>query len=134
MKNDLNKPVDAFNAIRLDSLRWRYELSLRNNSEHAAYNVRLLQPVLNESIEVDPKIDSFRPILPNGEQVFKIIFHEIMEGTGMETYEASRKPPPYFKNGKIIIEYTNVKGTKFYTVYDPNKDERQRNIFTRKLK
>ena len=132
--NDFSKPISRFTEIRFDKLIWRYNLILRNNSEHVAYNLSLLHPEQNLSFMFEKKLDRLLPIIPNTELINVIIFEKHVEGTGQETHELSKKHPDILMNNKFILEYTNVKGTKFYTVFDESKNEVERNQFFKKLK
>lgn len=82
----------------------------------------------------DKKLDKLLPLLPNTELINRVIFEKQVEGTGQETHEVSQKHPDILMDNKFILEYTNVKGTKFYTVFDRSKDEAYRNQFFKQLK
>ena len=128
-KNDFSKPLKIFTEIRVDKLVWRYNLIFRNNSEHVAYNLNLINPEQNPGFMLEKKIDKLLPLLQNSELVHRAIFETEIEGTGEETHEASKSHPDLLMNNKLILEYTNVKGTKFYTVFDASQEESLRNKF-----
>lgn len=132
-KNDFTKPIDFIKEIRFDKLRWNYNLIFRNNSEHVAYNLKLISPEQSEYFILEKKIDSLKPLIQNSELLHKIRFEKEVEGTGFETDKASNNIPDFLMTNKFILEYTNVKQTKFYTIFDWNKELNLRNQFVKKL-
>lgn len=133
-KNDTSQPINMMDAIWINELRWRYKLILLNNSEHPAYNIRLLEPDQEHYFVLDPKIDRLKPLLSNNEASYNAIFNDIFEGTGYEANAIIETHPHFLVNKRYVLEYTNVKGTKFYTVFDGSKEESKRNEFLRKYK
>jgi len=133
-KNDFSKPFNQFELIRIDTLKWRYRLIFRNNSEHPAYNIKLLSPKQDSAFMLEKKIDNLLPLLQNTELVHNVEFQFEMEGTGSETADAADKHPDFLLKNKFVLEYTNVKGTKFYTIFDGLKEEEKRNQFVRTFK
>ena len=131
-KNDTTQPIDLMEAIWFCELRWRYKLTLLNNSEHHAYNIRLLEPLQEHHFLLDPKIDRLKPLLSNTETDYEAIFNDIFEGKGREANEIIQRHPFFLTNNRYVLEYTNVKGKKFYTIFDASKSEELRNEFVRK--
>jgi hypothetical protein len=132
-KNDFSKPINFLDEIRFHKLQWNYNLIFRNNSEHVAYNLKLINPNPSNLFILDKKIDSLRPLIQNSEISQRIKIEKTVEGTGAETYNASNELPDFLSLNKFILEYTNVKQTKFYTIFDWTKQEDLRNKFVKKL-
>ena len=130
-----NKEVEFYdgnNAVRFFQMDWDYKLSLRNNSEYTAYHLKLLKPNSSNDCILEPKIDFLKPIIQNSSEYFTLKFSVIFEGTGEESVSVFNKGTNYFEKFKVVLEYTNLKGTKFYTTYDFNKPEEDLNSFHRK--
>jgi hypothetical protein len=130
--NDTSQPIDIMKAIYYSDIHWFYKITFRNNSEHVAYNIRLLDPQVGHAFRLAQKIDALKPLLPNNEIEHKAEFFEFYEGLGRIAAEKAEKAPEFLLTTKFILEYTNVKGTKFYTEFDGSKDEALRNQFLRK--
>ncbi len=132
--NDASQPIDIMSAIYHHDLIWDYKLTLRNNSEHTAYNIQLLEPLQDHAFRLQPKIELLKPIQPNGELIYEAKFSAFHAGPGLEANNLIAIHPDLLRNRKFILQYTNVKGTKFYTLFDGKKDEQDSNAFSKKLK
>ena len=130
-KNDSSAPILVTHAIYDYELRWEFFLILRNNSEFPAYNFKLIEPAPSINFQVYPKLDSLKPLNINEEIQYTVKFYETFTGTGSEVANVMKRGPLLLD--KFILEYTNIKGVKFYTTYQHSKDELSRNEFVRKL-
>ncbi len=131
--NDTTAPIFVTEAIYNNDLNWQYDIIFRNNSEYPAYNLKLIEPTLNSGFNIHPPLDSLKPILPNSEVSYKAKFFQTFEGKGEVANLIAKHPPDKLKSGKFIFEYTNVKGTKFYTTYEHALDTADRHKFSRTL-
>lgn len=132
--SDKNQVVDGVMHVDLNSIQYsqiitRFKLSLRNNSEHPAYFIKLLRPNTSNECSIKPAIDPFLPIVINGFQDFELSFQWIYEGRGQDAADLSREGTDYFKKNTAILEYRNVGGTKFYTEFDNTKAVDEKNKF-----
>lgn len=132
--NDASQPLDIMEAIRFNSLQWNYRLYLRNNSEHAAYNIKIISPEQGDEFKIVQKINSLKPLLANSELELRAEFYKFFVGTSVEANSMKESKEDCLVDKVFILEYTNVKGTKFYTVFDMTKPQDERNQFSRKLK
>ena len=124
---------DGNNALRFFEIGWKYKLTLHNNSEHPAYHLRLIVPSSQNECTITPEINYLKPLQQNTSDSFVISFTSIIEATGAQSVEILNNGSEHFKKSKVILEYTNVKGRKFYTLFDYNKAEEERNSFHRKM-
>jgi hypothetical protein len=124
--------IDGNNAIHFFQIDRHFQMNVHNNSEHHAYNLRLLKPNSSHDCKIEPLINYLKPLKQNESESFTLTFSGIHEVTGHESVLIFNTPSDYFIKNKIIVEYCNVKGTKFYTEYDLNKMEEERNTFHRK--
>ena len=135
--SDKNEIIDGVlpvtpSTIQISKITTAFKMTLRNNSEYSAYNIRLLQPEVTGGFTIKPKIDPFKSIIVNGFEEYTIFIEWIYEGTGMDAYNLYERGSDFFTKNKIVLEYTNVKKTKFFTEFDINKIEAERNTFHRK--
>jgi hypothetical protein len=111
--NDTSKPIDIMSAIYLNDLSWNYKLTLRNNSEYPAYNIRLIQPQTGQGFRLAEKIDALKPILPNAEIEYKSKFYEFYEGLGKIASDKVEKTPDFLLNQKLFLNIPTLKGQNF---------------------
>lgn len=60
-------------------------------------------------------------MLSNTDASYDAMLYDVVEGTGQEANAIIEAHPHFLANKKYVLEYTNVKGTKFYTVFDGSK-------------
>lgn len=132
--NDFSEPLDIMEAIRFNNIQWNYRLFLRNNSEHTAYNMKLIGPEQGDDFKIVQKINRLKPLLSNTELELRAEFYKFFVGTSVEANNIKEKKEDCLMDKKFILEYTNVKGSKFYTVFDMTEEQDKRNQFLRKLK
>lgn len=128
-RNDRTRAIYVTEAIYFNELKWEQNMAFRNNSEHVAYNIKLLNPTIDNTFDVYPKIDNLKPLLSNTEISYVARFYALYEGRGIDANNLVSGLPPKLNSDNFILEYTNVKGTKFYTVYKNGEHK-----FLRKLK
>ena len=127
-KNSTQSPTLITEAIYNYKIKWEYKFVIRNNSEYPAYNIVLIEPNFDNNFYFYPTIDLAIPILPNQAIEYKAIFFQHFEGNGKDANLIIQGLPDKLKTGKFVLEYTNVKGTKFYTIYEGGNHK-----YTRKL-
>jgi hypothetical protein len=121
-------------SIQISRVHSKFNMTIRNNGEHQAYNIDLLSPRPDQVwVELEPKkIDYFKPIPVNSSESFLWTVTQIYTGKGADAAELAQRGLDYFRKNKIVLEYANVKETRFYTVFDFSKPEKERNEFFRK--
>lgn len=130
-KNDSSKITEAHEAIWVSSMEWKYTITIRNNSEYPSYNLKILQPATNSRIVIDPPLDDLKPLLANSEVSIDITIWVRVEGNAQEIDDLMDNRPEQFQNEKLVLEYTNAKQTKFYTVFDYSGNSKGENrLFT----
>lgn len=128
-KNDTSVPMFPHQVIYENDLTWNYDITFRNNSEYPAYNLKLIEPTLDKNFILNPAIDKLKPILSNAEISHKAKFYQFYEGLGDAANIIAKNPPEIIKSGKFTLEYTNVKGEKFYTFYNDSEDDDKKHQF-----
>ncbi len=126
-KNDSLQAIAVPHVIYDYELRWEYDLLLRNNSEHTAYNIKLISPTISNKFFLHPKLDTLKPLTENSEVPYSARFSDYFTGNGSEV--AVRMKEGSHLLSEFILEYTNLKGTKFYTQYNHNAEEGKRHSF-----
>jgi hypothetical protein len=135
MENDPTQfYIDGNNALHFFQMEWVYKLTLWNNSEHTAYNLKLLKPRGNQDCKIEPFIQHLKPLISNTSEDYFLTFSAIVECKAFDSPGIFQNGSTFFKQNKVVLEYTNVKVTRFYTEFDINKDEYVRNSFSKKLK
>ena len=104
------------NRLQIIYGNWRQQLIFLNNSEHVAYNLKLVTKLDKKYFSIEPDLDNFKPLLINSEITYSLKFSDTFQRTEREAQ--SDYPGPFqITNLKLTLEYTNVKGTKFYTYF-----------------
>lgn len=125
-------PGNMFNRPQIVYASWDRKLIFLNNSEHTAYNLNLLTSLKKPNFTIVPEIDSFKPLLLNTEISYALKFNDTFERR--ERDEKSDYPAPKeINNLKLTLEYTNVKGTKFFTTFVNSLEEQNKNKFLKKI-
>lgn len=120
-KNE-NKPLQRDEAVWVSPIEWNYTITIRNNSEYAAYNLKLLQPATNSNVIITPPLDDLKPILSHGEISYDITLRVRAEGKSKELEEKMNARPEEFEEKQLVLEYTNSKNVKYYTIFDYSGD------------
>ena len=81
---------------------------------------------------IEPDIDNFKPLLTNSEITYSLKFSNTFERREREA-QPDYPAPFQITSLKLTLEYTNVKGTKFYTTFDNSLDEQNKNKFAKKV-
>lgn len=124
-------PDEMLNRMQIVYATWRRQLTILNNSEHASYNIKLLTQLDQKYFLLEPEIDNLKPLLSNSELSYSLKISDTFERREREA-QSDYPAPKHITNLKLILEYTNVKGTKFFTAFDNTLPEEERNKFYRK--
>ena len=125
-------PENILNRLQIVYASCSKQLTLLNNSEHTAYNLKLLTQLDKNQFIVVPDIDSYKPLLTNTEITYSLKFSYTFERRESEV-QSEYPVPNEIAKLKLTIEYTNVKGTKFYTIFDNCLGEPYKNTFRKKM-
>lgn len=130
---DLYKnPENMLNRLQIVYSTWQRQLNFLNHSEHAAYNIKLATQVDKEYFTIEPDIDSFKPLLTNSDISYSLKVSDTFQRREREA-RSEYPEPKHITELKLTLEYTNVKGTKFYTEFDNSLDEQHKNKFFKKI-
>ncbi len=132
-KNRTDTIINEFDAIRHFRIEWNYALTFYNNSEYSAYNLKLIEPVGNSTlIAIQPSINPLAPLIPNSNTQYSATFFQNFEVKAQDSVKLMNDLPNVLKR-PMTLEYTNVKGTKFYTTFNFHDGIKAENIFSRKI-
>lgn len=131
IKNIENKTYELVKAIFVSPIEWDYTITIRNNSEINAYNLKLLKPTVNSNVSIEPYLDDLKPLVSNSEVSYDIKLKIRAEANSAITEEIMRSKPEQFKDEYLVLEYTNSNHIKFYTVFDYGGNGKgQNHLFT----
>lgn len=123
-----NGIIQEEDEIRLFSLRWKYKLIIRNNSNITAFYPRLLK---SESGIWFTKIDKLNKLIPikstDKETIINCEYKKYVEAKPIERPRLNRFPDE-FKDLKIALEYKNSAKIKFFTLFEFS-DSKDQNKF-----
>ncbi|MEO6136469.1 MAG: hypothetical protein ABIP35_15020 [Ginsengibacter sp.] len=125
-------PENMLNRLQVVDAKWQRQLTLLNNSEHVAFTLKFVTQLDQKYFSIEPDVDNFKPLLTNSEIAYSLIFSDTFERREREA-SVDHPVPKHITDFKLILEYTNVKGTKFFTVFDNSLPEEYRNKFSRKI-
>ncbi|MFT3823897.1 MAG: hypothetical protein QM731_08245 [Chitinophagaceae bacterium] len=106
----------------------RYKLILQNNSQHVAYNVRLMEPVITHRLMFKPSLDNVAAILPAGELVCEVTLIGAA-GDLTSSLKEHNAYPECFMRKRFLLSYLSKKGDMFFTEFDMNRAGNQKNVF-----
>lgn len=125
-------PENMLNRLQIVYATWQRQLTFLNNCEHVAYNIKLVTQLDKRYFSIEPDIDNLKPLLINSEIAYSLKLSDTFERREREA-KSDYPAPAQIAYLKLTLEYTNVKGTKFYTSFDNSLDEQHKNKFIRKL-
>lgn len=73
-------PENMLNRLQIVHSICRRQLTFLNNSEHTAYNLKLLTPLNKSHFNLEPDIDSYKPLLINTEISYSLRFNILLRG------------------------------------------------------
>jgi hypothetical protein len=97
-------------------LTWNFTLKITNQTEHPAYNVRIIDFPHEEQfvkMHLTPSIDTTTPFKPHEVESFEVVCQLNYRATAEEADIIIKNYP--FK--ALRIEYTNTAGEKFSTIF-----------------
>lgn len=116
-KIDLDGFLIRDESVIRHHLEWLYDLTITNNSHHAAYFPKILyKNDLYPNITID-ELDEMLPIEANKSVTIKIKFFEVSD-TLPTMRKRTTKAPAEFSSLKLMLEYYNNDQIRFYTLYD----------------
>ena len=111
-------------------LSWRFTLKITNQSEFAAYQVKVI-PFMEQGVtmHLDPKIDFTTPFVFNKTETYEVVCRRTYRCKPEEA-DAIIAEYPF---GRFQIEYANAHGVKFITSYNPKEIDEKKNSFFLKM-
>lgn len=124
-------PENMLNRLQIVYATWKRNLIFFNHSEHVAYNLKILTELSKEHFLIEPPVDSHKPLLQNSETSYTLKITDSFTRREREA-QGSYPVPDYVTNLTLLLEYTNINGTKFYTRFNNTLGENEKNKFLKK--
>lgn len=124
-------PQNILDLLQIVYCEWRKELKFYNNSDHHAYNLKIVSDLDISHFVIVPTIDNLTPLKSNENLSYTLTVTDTYKRKQSEAKLVHRETS-LLTNIKISLEYSNVKGTKFYTMFDNSVDLNSQNKFARK--
>ncbi|MFD2564801.1 hypothetical protein [Aquimarina rubra] len=119
---DRTKPVNRPEVIKIYRLEWRFDLTIRNNSEINAFTVKMLQHRNLMNLSFNKEINPQKSLKSHQEEIIPFQFIKTIESTDAEFESHYTNIPSDFKDLMLLLEYENQYGKKFYSRYFFNTD------------
>lgn len=130
--NSYQHQENMLNRLQIVDATWQRKLTFFNNSEHVAYDLRMITLLDKKNFSIEPDIDNLKPLSKDSDITYSLKFSDTFERRERET-QSDYPAPTQITNLKLILEYTNMKGTKFYTIFDNFLDEQNKNKFVKRI-
>jgi hypothetical protein len=115
---------EALTVERPYTLEWKYDIGITNNSEHTAYKLKLIKSSIITKID---EVDYTKPIPPNQSVTYSITLEESILATKPDVDRRLLEGGAF----ELRVEYSNVKGTGYFTVFNNGVDVEEQNHFGR---
>lgn len=122
-KNPLGVPVNRPDGISIYKFEWKFDLTVRNNSEVNAFNVKMCQRKNSDYLIFKKNINPNKALKTHEEEIIPFAFSKIVETKHKDRESHFSKRPKEFKNLMLLLEYENEYGVKFYSRYYFNTDK-----------
>lgn len=116
-ETDRSQPVNRPGVIKIYELNWNFDLTIRNNSEINAFNVKMLQHNNLMNLTFKKEINPQKSLQSHQEEIIPFQFIKIVKSTNEEFESHYIKKPSDFKDLMLMLEYENQSGKKFYSRY-----------------
>lgn len=124
-------PQNMFDPMQIVYCEWRKEMKFYNNSDYHAYNLKIASNLDSSHFKITPTIDYLTPLKSNENITYTLTITDTYKRKKSEA-KLVHQETDLLKKIKISLEYTNVKGTKFYTMFENAVDLSNQNQFARK--
>lgn len=120
--NDRSLPVNRPEAISIYELEWKFNLTVRNNSEVNGFNLRLMQHKNLMNLNFKSKINPNKALKAHEEIVIPLVFSKTIQCMHKDLNQHYTVRPSDFTDLMLLMEYSNEHGKKFYSRYYFNDD------------
>ncbi|MEX0287717.1 MAG: hypothetical protein AB3N14_01265 [Flavobacteriaceae bacterium] len=108
---------------RIYKFEWNFNLIVRNNSEHNAYEVQLLQHNTRPQIRFRENISLNKALREQEEITLPFSIHKITECQDKDRERIFSSKPEFFDDLMIVFNYKNPSGRSFQSRYYFNDDK-----------
>ena len=122
-KNPVGVPVNTPEGITIYKFEWKFNLTIRNNSEVNAFNIKMCQRENSNYLTFKKTINPNKALKSHEEETVPFTFSKIVETKHKDRESHFPKKPTEFKDLMLLLEYKNEYGLKFYSRYYFNTDK-----------
>ncbi|QCX37335.1 hypothetical protein FF125_02360 [Aureibaculum algae] len=122
-KNPVGVPVNTPEGISIYEFEWKFDLTIRNNSEVNAFNIKMCQRKNSDYLNFKKNINPNKALKAHEEETIPFIFSKVVETKHKDRESHFTKRPSEFKDLMLLLEYENEYGQKFYSRYYFNTDK-----------
>ncbi|WP_339725528.1 hypothetical protein [Maribacter stanieri] len=122
-KNPVGIPVNTPEGISIYEFEWKFDLTVRNNSEVNAFNIKMCQRKKSNYLNFKKNINPNKALKAHEEETIPFIFSKVVETKHKDRESHFPKRPSEFKDLMLLLEYENEFGRKFYSRYYFNTDK-----------
>jgi hypothetical protein len=122
-KNPEGIPVNTPEGISIYEFEWKFDLTVRNNSEVNAFNIKMCQRKKSNYLTFKKNINPNKALKAHELETIPFIFSKVVESKHKDRKSHFTKTPSEFKNLMLLLEYENEFGQKFYSRYYFNTDK-----------
>lgn len=117
-----NKPneegyIDAWTAIQVFELTWRFKIKIINNSELTAFYPEITVKPNGPSIRLIDKINRLQPLKSTESVELNVEYRKYEETTGAQRTKLGRDLPTEFHDLELLLSYQNSHKSEFYTLF-----------------
>jgi len=115
--NPPDRPVNDPETVSMYKLHWNFILTIRNNSEVTAYNIKLLKKGVGNFLKFDGNVNANKPLPKHNEISIPIEFEVWKESKHKDVEKLSPPVPPEFEELELLLTYENSQKTKFSSIF-----------------
>ncbi|WP_163380196.1 hypothetical protein [Cyclobacterium sp. SYSU L10401] len=106
-------------AESLYGLVWKFDLIIRNNSENAAYNIKMFpQKTTKGKLTFNSIVNENKTLAAHQELVIPFEFYQEKESKHKDVDKLDTVEPDFFDEFKILLDYKNEGKTSFNSILD----------------
>lgn len=124
-------PEYRLDPLQLVSCSWTKEIIMYNNSEYTAYNLKIISKLNPQHFKIENLVDSLLPLESNKQTSSTLRINDSFQRRESQA-SIGYKETDIFNEINFVLEYTNGKGTKFYTKFIYSTDLDNQNEFLKK--
>jgi hypothetical protein len=122
-KNPVGVPVNTPEGISIYEFEWKFDLTVRNNSEVNVFNIKMCQRKNSDYLTFKKNINPNKALKAHEEETIPFTFSKVVETKHKDRESHFPRRPTEFKDLMLLLEYENEYVVKFYSRYYFNTDK-----------